>query len=91
MSDGLPILMKYQMAAEYELAHAWQPMPPPKEGNYLVTCLITDEARGVEMRSVGLDWFDGERWPRQGGYTKYVAWRVVPEPCLNSMEPRHFP
>jgi hypothetical protein len=80
MSDGLPILMKYQMAAEYELAHAWQPMPPPKEGN-----------RGVEMRSVGLDWFDGERWPRQGGYTKYVAWRVVPEPCLNSMEPRHFP
>lgn len=81
--------MESQLRAEFELAHStkprtnvdsalydWHPMPPPREGNYLVTVAIDDD--GVESRSVRLCYYDGARWIRAGGYVRYVAWGEVP-------------
>ncbi len=81
-SPNIPVtaLMRAAMKAEFELAHAWRPMPPPKEGHYLVSALIRDADRDKEMRSTRLDYFDGKGWPRIGGYIVYEAWKPVPEP-----------
>jgi hypothetical protein len=70
-------LMYAQLRHELSLyPKAWQPMPPPREGNYLVRAEIRDD--DTTLKSVRLDYFDGEKWPRMGGYTQYTAWMNTP-------------
>lgn len=67
------------MKAEYEMAHShWRDMPPPEAGNYLVRVEIDDAARGVVMKSVRLDYYNGSQWPRMGGYVSYTSWMPLP-------------
>lgn len=72
--------MRAQIQAEMELAHAWRPMPPPKPGHYLVSCLTRDADRKVDMRYTRQCYFDGTGWPHRGGYVVYEGWKPVPEP-----------
>ena len=69
-----PLLMKAQMAAEWELAHQWRPLPPPTEGHYLVR--VTND-QGACVR---LERWDGERWATLGGYATPTGWMALPLP-----------
>ncbi len=74
--DDIPRLMRAQIAAEMALYDPWQPMPPPRAGDYLVRCETTDD--GTTHRYVRLDYYDGARWPRMGGYVAYTGWMETP-------------
>lgn len=85
LADKLPgrVLMYYQNEAErrlgvFDAPFVWHPMPPPEPGEYMVTRVIDDD--GKEFRSTGMCYFDGQKWPRMGGYVRYVSWGRVPRP-----------
>jgi hypothetical protein len=56
----------------------WQKLPPPSEGNYLVRCETAADEEGPGVRFVRLDYWDGSKWPRMGGYVTPTGWMDLP-------------
>lgn len=80
MTDNEQLSLWEIFRATFQAKPAWQPMPPPKEGHYLVSVTTTpDEGENV-LRFTRLCYFNGASWPRMGGYVNYVAWMYMPEP-----------
>lgn len=63
----------------------WKFGDPPREGIYLVTVEIEDASRGVKMRSTRHEWWDGEKYPRAGGYVRVVAWDYRERPFTDDL------
>ena len=72
------MLMRAQIAAEMRYHSPWiTDRNPPKPGYYLVSVF---HGEPENFRSVRLDYWDGEKYPYQGGYATYEGWMEAPSP-----------
>jgi hypothetical protein len=76
MSDGLPALMRAQIAAEMRYHSPWitDRDPPNVPKTYLTSCINKDGARYVACHY----WY--KRWASPGPYVTVVGWCEAPEP-----------